>query len=115
MAWKGLLDAAPDDPRVFGTMARERAIHTFGNLTLLTQALNSPVSNGEWAAKKPALLEASLLPVARKGDVVSLATPTTNSRIWYPGDDPYGPSPLLPKLLLAALVLELSAQQQIGV
>ena len=63
MAWQELFDAAPDDPRAVVTRARERAIHTFGNLTLLTQALNSSVSNGEWAAKKPALLEASLLPI----------------------------------------------------
>lgn len=31
-------------------LARESIIHTFGNLTLLTQALNPSVSNGPWGA-----------------------------------------------------------------
>ena len=63
MTLEELFDAAPDDPRAVVTRARESTIHTFGNLTLLTQALNSSVSNGEWAVKKPAMLEASLLPI----------------------------------------------------
>ena len=63
MTWEELFDAAPNDPRAAVTRARERTIHTFGNLTLLTQALNSSVSNGEWAVKKPALRGASLLPI----------------------------------------------------
>ena len=63
MTEQELFDAAPDDPLAVATRGRQRAIHTFGNLTLLTQALNSSVSNGEWAAKKPALLKASLLPI----------------------------------------------------
>ena len=66
MTVEELFDAAPDDLRAIMTVARERAMHTFGNLTLLTQALNSSVSNGEWAVKKPALLEASLLPINRQ-------------------------------------------------
>ena len=63
MAWPELLEAAPDEPRAVATTARQRAIHTFGNLTLLTQALNSSVSNEQWAAKKPALCASSLLPI----------------------------------------------------
>lgn len=63
MEWRELVDAAADDPRAIATRARERAIHTVGNLTILTQALNSSVSNSAWTAKKPALLEASLLPI----------------------------------------------------
>ena len=63
MTLEELFDAAPDDPRAVATRARESTIHTFGNLTLLTQALNSLVSHGEWAVKKPAMLEASLLPI----------------------------------------------------
>ena len=63
MTLEELFDAAPDDPRAVVTKARESTIHTFGNLTLLTQALNSSVSNGEWAVKKPAMLKASLLPI----------------------------------------------------
>ena len=63
MTWEELFDAAPDDHRAVVTRARESTIHTFGNLTLLTQALNSSVSNEKWAVKKPAMLEASLLPI----------------------------------------------------
>ena len=63
MAWPELLEAALDEPRAVATTARDRAIHTFGNLTLLTQALNSSVSNEQWAAKKPALCASSLLPI----------------------------------------------------
>lgn len=63
MTWRELMDAAPDDPRAVATRSRERMIHTFGNLTVLTQALNTSVSNGPWASKKPALLDASLLPI----------------------------------------------------
>lgn len=63
MSWQELYDAPSDDPRAVATMARDRALHTIGNLTVLTQALNSSVSNGAWAEKKPALLQASLLPI----------------------------------------------------
>jgi hypothetical protein len=63
MEWSELVDAPADDPRAVATRERERALHTFGNLTILTQALNSSVSNGAWAAKRPALLAASLLPL----------------------------------------------------
>lgn len=63
MSWRELYDAPADDPRAAATRARDRALHTFGNLTILTQALNSSVSNGTWAEKKPALLDASLLPI----------------------------------------------------
>jgi hypothetical protein len=63
MEWRELFDAQPDDPRGIATRNRDRAIHTFGNLTLLTQALNSSVSNAAWSEKKPALLQASLLPI----------------------------------------------------
>jgi hypothetical protein len=37
--------------------AREEVIHDFGNLTLLTQALNSAVSNGAAAQKLPAIAQ----------------------------------------------------------
>ena len=36
----------PDGPR--GEAARDRLVHTFGNLTLLTGKLNAKVSNGPW-------------------------------------------------------------------
>jgi len=63
MTWREVIDAAPDDPRSTATTTRDRIIHTFGNLTIVTQSLNSAVKNGEWVAKKSALLEASLLPI----------------------------------------------------
>jgi hypothetical protein len=34
-----------------------------GNLTILTQGLNSSVSNSQWSVKKPELLKHSLLPI----------------------------------------------------
>lgn len=45
--------------------AREEVIHDFGNLTLLTQALNSTLSNSAPATKFPALLEHSNLQLSR--------------------------------------------------
>lgn len=36
MSWRELDDAEPDDPRAVGTLTREQAVHTFGNLTILT-------------------------------------------------------------------------------
>lgn len=55
--------AEMEDPCAIATDTRNRALHTFGNLTLVTQELNSSVSNGGWLHKKPALLGASLLPI----------------------------------------------------
>ena len=43
--------------------SRNAALQTMGNLTILTQALNSSVSNSKWSIKKPALLQHSLLPI----------------------------------------------------
>ena len=63
MEWRELLDAEPDDPRASATRNRDQAIETFGNLTVITQELNSSVSHSAWSTKKPALLEASLLPI----------------------------------------------------
>ena len=40
---------------------RERVLHTFGNLTLLTQGLNSSVSNGPFVRKRPAITAQSQL------------------------------------------------------
>lgn len=42
---------------------RNQALQTFGNLTILTQSLNSSVSNSPWNIKKPELLKHSLLPI----------------------------------------------------
>lgn len=51
------------DPRVVMSEARNRLLQTIGNLTILTQALNSSVSNSAWEIKAPALAQASLLPI----------------------------------------------------
>lgn len=51
------------EPGAKRTRARNEVLHTFGNLTILTQQLNTSVSNSAWKVKKPALLQASLLPI----------------------------------------------------
>lgn len=43
------------------SVRRQSAIHTIGNLTLLTQALNSAISNGPFLKKRPAIAENSEL------------------------------------------------------
>ncbi len=58
-----MLTAEKDAPRVEATRKRNAALQTLGNLTILTQALNSAVSNSQWDIKKPALLQHSLLPI----------------------------------------------------
>ena len=63
MTWEELLHAKENDPRALATKRRDVLLQTFGNLTVLTQALNSSVSNSPWNVKKPALLTASLLPI----------------------------------------------------
>ena len=65
---RGLEDAklwAEDaDPAVVAaTKARNSALQTFGNLTILTQALNSSVRNSAWNLKKPEIMKSSLLPI----------------------------------------------------
>jgi hypothetical protein len=58
-----LWDKPPEDPQSDATRRRNAALQTLSNLTILTQALNSSVSNSAWKEKKPALLTASLLPI----------------------------------------------------
>jgi hypothetical protein len=58
-----LWTAAKDDPRAEASRNRNKLLQTFGNLTILTQALNSSVSNSKWAVKRPELLKYSLLPI----------------------------------------------------
>jgi uncharacterized protein with ParB-like and HNH nuclease domain len=58
-----LIDASADDPTAILQRARQRALQTFGNLTILTQPLNSSVSNSAWSKKRPAIMNASLLPI----------------------------------------------------
>jgi hypothetical protein len=58
-----LLDADVSDPRVDASIKRNQLLNTMGNLTIVSQPLNSALSNAAWNEKKPALLMASLLPV----------------------------------------------------
>lgn len=51
------------DIRAAATRKRNTALQTLGNLTILTQSLNSAISNGVWKDKKPELLRNSLLPI----------------------------------------------------
>lgn len=44
---------------------RDRMLHTIGNLTLLTQPLNSSVSNGPYTEKRPEILKQSALTLNR--------------------------------------------------
>lgn len=63
LSTEALWTAPKDDPVADATRKRNAALQTMGNLTILTQALNSSVSNGPWATKKPGLLQNSLLPI----------------------------------------------------
>lgn len=57
-----LWNAEPSDARTVATRNRDALLQTLGNLTLITQALNSAASNGCWESKKAELLN-SLLPI----------------------------------------------------
>lgn len=48
------------------THQRTKLVQTMGNLTLITQPLNSAVSNGPWSEKRPDLLAFSLLPINQR-------------------------------------------------
>lgn len=64
-SWE-LYSATSDDSRLEPTKSRNAALQTMGNLTLLTQSLNSAVSNAAWASKKDSMLDASLLPITQR-------------------------------------------------
>ena len=49
---QGQVVIAPDEEAL---LRRSLQLHSFGNLTLLTQALNSSLSNGPFASKRPAI------------------------------------------------------------
>lgn len=65
LTYSELLQKDEDDPIVLATLQRDAVVHTFGNLTIITQELNSAVSNSDWEIKKPALLD-SLLPINQR-------------------------------------------------
>jgi hypothetical protein len=58
-----LWDAEESDERTIATRKRNQALQTIGNLTLVTQSLNSSISNGPWAAKRAEILLHSGLPL----------------------------------------------------
>lgn len=63
LTWQEILKMDSEDLRVKATSQRDSALQTLGNLTILTQPLNSAVSNSAWSIKKPQLLQSSLLPI----------------------------------------------------
>lgn len=63
MTSQELWDADPEDQRAAATRNRNSALQTFGNLTVLSQPLNSAASNSGWAEKRPELLRHSLLAI----------------------------------------------------
>ena len=63
MTGQELSDANAGDPRAEATVRRNSLVQSFGNLTIITQSLNSAASNACWAEKKPELLNGSLLPI----------------------------------------------------
>lgn len=58
----------PEDPAAAEREEETRAelVHTLGNLTVLTSALNSALSNGSWAAKRHEILRHSALHLNRE-------------------------------------------------
>ena len=58
-----LWSSQPEDSVAIATRRRNFLLQTFGNLTILTQPLNSSVSNSSWNVKKPELLKSSMLPI----------------------------------------------------
>lgn len=59
---KEIFDADPQDERLIATRSRNSSLQTFGNLTIVRQALNSSISNGAWPEKKRELRN-SILPL----------------------------------------------------
>ena len=55
--------APAGDARAAATQRRHGLVQTMGNLTIITQALNSAQRNYPWTAKKPELLRNSILPI----------------------------------------------------
>jgi hypothetical protein len=58
-------DESENEEDVEATSKRDQVLHTFGNLTLLTQPLNSSVSNSAFENKKPEILKNSALALNR--------------------------------------------------
>jgi uncharacterized protein with ParB-like and HNH nuclease domain len=65
VTWVEQFDKTREQADVDATQKRDRLKHTFGNLTLLTQPLNSSVSNSAFDIKKPAIVSNSALALNR--------------------------------------------------
>lgn len=63
MEMEELANANLSEQRAVATRRRNALLQTLGNLTILTQPLNSAVSNSDWKTKKPEMLRYSLLPI----------------------------------------------------
>jgi hypothetical protein len=61
--FRQLFLAKDDDPNAIATRARESALHTIGNLTILSTALNVAQSNAPWSTKRAEMMKHSLLPI----------------------------------------------------
>ena len=61
-----LTELSEDDPRRPVSARRHEVLQTFGNLTLLTQGLNSAASNSKWSDKRELMKTHSLLPINQK-------------------------------------------------
>jgi len=62
---KSSLERMFDDDPDLDADRRDQLIHTLGNLTLLTQPLNSSIRNGAWSDKQPEITKQSALALNR--------------------------------------------------
>ena len=65
VTWLEQFDKSRTEADVDATNKRDRLKHTFGNLTLLTQPLNSSISNSAFEIKKPEIVRNSALALNR--------------------------------------------------
>jgi uncharacterized protein with ParB-like and HNH nuclease domain len=63
LSFVDLYSAQPGDLRAEATRKRGTAVHTLGNLTILSSSLNSAQKHYGWSAKKPEMMKHSLLPL----------------------------------------------------
>lgn len=63
LGWMERWSRSIDDPVKVASEQRDSMVQTIGNLTIITQPLNSSISNSSWEIKKPALMAVSLLPI----------------------------------------------------
>jgi hypothetical protein len=63
LSLEGLSSADPDDARAIATRQRHDTVHTLGNLTILSSALNSAQGNSGWDEKRIAMKSHSLLAI----------------------------------------------------